>query len=54
MPTRSGKVYALEYLDSITDTNWQTLPLAAGNGAIKTLMDSTATNAQRYFRVRQW
>ncbi len=52
--TRSGRVYRLEYINSIDDTNWTALPLVAGNGGIKTLTDSTATGMQRFYRVRQW
>jgi alpha-tubulin suppressor-like RCC1 family protein len=55
LPTRTGRAYALEYKNSLAEGNWTALPLAAGNGAILTLTDSTATNsAQRFYRVRQW
>jgi hypothetical protein len=30
------------------------LPLVAGSGGTLTLTDPTATNAQRFYRVRQW
>ena len=54
LPTRSGRVYALEYKDSLSDTNWTALPLGAGNSGAMTLTDATATNSQRFYRVRQW
>jgi hypothetical protein len=55
LPTRNGRVYRLEYKNSLEDGNWTALPLAAGNGAMLTLTDAAATNsAQRFYRVRQW
>jgi alpha-tubulin suppressor-like RCC1 family protein len=54
LPTQSGRVYRLEYKTSLTDSNWTALPLAAGNGGALTLTDPTATNLQRFYRVRWW
>ena len=54
VPTRSGRVYRLEYKDTLQDTNWIGLPLVAGNGAIRALTDPTATGPQRFYRVRLW
>jgi hypothetical protein len=54
LPTRSGRVYALEFKDSLADPAWTGLPLLAGDGGLSTLTDSTATGAQRFYRVRQW
>jgi hypothetical protein len=54
IPTQSGRVYALEYKDSMSQSNWNRLPLVAGNGKLLTLRDPTATNTQRFFRVRDW
>lgn len=54
LPTQSGRVYALEYKNSLADGEWTALPLVAGNGGIKTLTDSTANGTQRFYRVRQW
>jgi len=54
IPTQSGRVYALEYKDSMSQSNWVLLPLVAGNGKLLTLRDPTATNSQRFFRVRDW
>ena len=54
LPTQYGHVYWLEYKDSLTDTNWKTLPLNAGNGAALTLTNSTATNSQRFYRIQEW
>ena len=54
LPTRNGRVYALEYKDSFDGTAWTALPLVAGNGGTLTLTDSAATAPQRLYRVRQW
>jgi len=53
-PTRSGRVYLLQYKNSLGDTDWTSSPLTAGNGGIVTLKDNTATNTQRFYRVLQW
>jgi hypothetical protein len=54
LPTQNGKVYMMEYKDSLTDSSWTALPLAAGNGGVLTLTDPIATSSQRFYRVRQW
>ena len=54
LPSQSGRVYALEYKDSVTDANWKALPLAAGNGGNLMLTDATGPDAQRLYRVRRW
>jgi hypothetical protein len=54
VPTQSGRVYRLEYKNSLTDTTWSALPLVAGTGHERTLTDPTATGAKRFYRVRRW
>jgi len=54
LPSQSGRVYALEFKVSLTDDNWTALPLVAGNGRLLKLSDSSATGAQRFYRVRRW
>ncbi|MEI2724784.1 MAG: PKD domain-containing protein [Verrucomicrobiota bacterium] len=54
VPTRSGRVYRLEYKDSFSDNSWIALPLVAGTGGTLTLTDSAATGTQRFYRVRRW
>lgn len=54
LPTRSGRVYRLEYKDSLEDGVWMPLPLVAGNGSLLTLTDPTPNAAARFYRVRQW
>jgi prepilin-type processing-associated H-X9-DG protein len=47
-----GASYVLEYTDSLSDPNWTSLPavMAGTNGPLE-LIDSTATNAQRFYRA---
>ncbi len=52
--TQCGRVYRLEYKDSLEDGGWTALPLVAGNGGMRTLTDSTLTTSPRFYRVRQW
>jgi alpha-tubulin suppressor-like RCC1 family protein len=54
VPTQSGRVYRLEYKNSLDETNWTTLPLVAGNGGTRTLVDPSAGGPQRFYRVRRW
>jgi hypothetical protein len=54
VPSQSGRVYALEYKSDLNDANWVSLPLVAGTGRNVVLLDSTATNAQRFYHVRRW
>ncbi len=54
IPTQSGKVYRLEYENSLTNSNWTALGLVAGNGGLMVLSDPENTNSQRFYRVRQW
>ena len=51
---QSGRVYALEYKDSLADNSWTTFPLVAGNGDALTLTDPTTSGNQRFYRVRRW
>jgi alpha-tubulin suppressor-like RCC1 family protein len=54
VPSQSGRVYVLQYRNTLADTNWISLPLVAGNGGTLILTDPTATNVQRFYRVLQW
>jgi hypothetical protein len=54
IPTQSGRVYRLEYKQSLADADWIPLPLVAGNGKTLTLMDQSAGASDRYYRVRWW
>jgi hypothetical protein len=52
--TRSGRVYRLEYTDSLNNPSWTGFPLAAGTGTPQTFTDPSSTVAQRFYRVRHW
>ena len=54
LPTQSGRVYALEYKNALTDANWAALPLVAGTGRPLTFTDPAGLNTQRFYRVRRW
>jgi alpha-tubulin suppressor-like RCC1 family protein len=55
LPSQIGRVYRLEYKNSLSDSNWIAQPLVGGNGGALGLLDGTATNAgQRFYRVRRW
>jgi hypothetical protein len=48
------KNYALEFKNSLADTNWIALPTVRGNGALRVLSDPDASVSQRFYRLRQW
>ena len=54
VPTQNGRVYSLEFKDSLSDATWSGLPLVAGTGSMVNLSDPTATAGQRFYRVRRW
>jgi parallel beta-helix repeat protein len=54
LPTQSGRTYRLEFRDSLNQSNWSPLPLVAGNGTTKTLVDTNPPANQRFYRVRRW
>jgi hypothetical protein len=54
LPSQSGRVYVLQYENSLSDTKWNSLPLVPGNGGTLLLMDPSPTNQQRFYRVQRW
>ena len=54
LPTQSGRVYRLEYENSLADPLWTALPLLAGNGGMQRVTDFTATVPQRLCRLGRW
>jgi hypothetical protein len=52
VPTVTGQSYVLEFADYLPGTNWLALPGIKGDGTIMILTDPTATNHQRFYRVR--
>ena len=51
--TLNRKSYALDFNNSLTVSNWNTLSTNAGNGALKMLSDTNAIARQRFYRMRQ-
>jgi hypothetical protein len=51
--SRHGRVYQLEFKNSLMDAAWQSLPLQAGTGGSLSFVDPTIST-QRYYRVVQW
>jgi len=51
---QSGRVYRLEYRDSLTEGDWTPLPLVAGRAGALELTDDSAPLNQRFYRVRRW
>jgi alpha-tubulin suppressor-like RCC1 family protein len=49
-----GKVYALEYKNSLDETGWQRLSLIVGDGNQITVSDPTTTSLRRFYRIRRW
>ena len=50
--TISGKVYAIEYKDSLDDPVWQLLQSVTGDGNPHTITAPTSAASQRFFRLR--
>jgi hypothetical protein len=49
--TVSGRNYAVQFTDSLTNSAWQTLTTIAGNGSVRTVTNG-ATTAVRFYRLR--
>ena len=54
LPTRNGRVYRLEYKNSLDDGAWTALPLQAGTGGELELRDPGVSTGSRYYRAEQW
>jgi hypothetical protein len=52
-PTIAGKTYTLQYKNSIKDAAWTPISSLTGNGGTRSLSDSSATPASRFYRVTQ-
>ena len=50
-PSQSGASYTIQYKDSLVDSGWQFLTILLGDGNTKTITDTTATGAQRFYRA---
>ena len=54
LSTLSGRVYRLEFKDSLAAGGWTPRPLVAGRGGAQWLTDSAVGGRQRFYRVGQW
>jgi hypothetical protein len=50
--TAPGKNYAVQFRDSLTNGAWQTATTVAGNGAIRTVTNTTGLINRRFYRLR--
>jgi hypothetical protein len=51
--TVSGRGYALQYKDSLSDASWTTMPPVSGTGGVITLTAPAGPNGHRFYRVEQ-
>jgi hypothetical protein len=52
VPTVTGKTYNLEFKNALTDPTWTPIvPGVGGDGTVINLLDSSATNGSRFYRV---
>ena len=52
VPTLNGVPYVVEYADTLPTTNWSTFTTIMGDGTLKTVIDPSLTNHQRFYRAR--
>src|SRR5882724_11588863 len=48
-----GETYTAQYVDSLSTLNWQSLPVVAGDGTVKSITNSAPGVAQRFYRLDQ-
>ncbi|MCL4180870.1 MAG: hypothetical protein KJ072_24370 [Verrucomicrobia bacterium] len=51
---QTGRVYALEYADHLSGSEWTRLPLVAGNGGELALLHPFSNGTRRYYRLLRW
>jgi len=49
--TTPGNTYIVQYTDTLSPQNWQSLAGVAGNGAVETVTNSAPGVAQRFYRL---
>jgi len=54
LSSRNGRVYRLEYKNSLTDPKWNASQLQAGVDGVLQFKDSAPSTAQRFYRATQW
>jgi len=48
-----GQTYTVQYANSLTSPNWQTLTSLAGNGGVETVTNSASVSTQQFFRIME-
>lgn len=54
IPSESGRVYQLQFKTATVDQNWVSLPLVPGTGKPVQLIDPSAGEPDRIYRVLRW
>ena len=49
--TNPGNTYTVQYTDTLSPPNWQSLPAVPGNGAVETVTNSAPGIAHRFYRL---
>ena len=49
--TNPGNTYTVQYTDTLTPENWQSLPAVPGNGAVESVTNNAPGIAQRFYRL---
>ena len=49
--TNPGNNYTVQYTDTLSPPNWQSLPTVAGNGAVESVTNSAPGVAHRFYRL---
>lgn len=49
--TTLGNTYTVQYTDTLTPQNWQSLPSVPGNGAVESVTNTAPGVGQRYYRL---
>ena len=51
--TERGKNYFVQYADSLSALNWQSLPAISGDGTVKSVTNSAPAATQRFYRLQE-
>ncbi|HSU54791.1 MAG TPA: hypothetical protein VLT36_12085, partial [Candidatus Dormibacteraeota bacterium] len=54
LQTANRHDYTVEFKDALTAPSWTPLSTNSGNGALRPVLDPSASGPQRFYRVRQW
>ncbi len=49
--TTLGNTYTVQYTDTLTPENWQSLPAVPGNGAVQSVTNHAPAVAHRFYRL---